>query len=226
MENKEAEKINSAKDFYKEIHPELFSDTIIKKSCKTTREMVDYHLEKITSKSQEYSFQEFCRELAEREICPNLIHQTGPTGHGDSKVDSETYPVADEIALTWFGGFSPRASKEKWAFAMSATKLWKPKIKIDLEKAVKTKRNYTEFYFFTNQYISDLKKSTVQDEFSKTYNIGIHIMDKTWILDKLFTCRHLDLIVKYFSFNKSDIEEEKEIGVKDLERQKTLEKYE
>ncbi len=31
----------------------------------------------------------------EVEICPDLLPQPGPTGDGDSKVNSETYPVAE-----------------------------------------------------------------------------------------------------------------------------------
>src|SRR5207237_5750030 len=50
--------------------------------------------------SQETEFQRFPFELAKRKVCPNLLPQTGPTGGGDSKVDTETYPVADNPALT------------------------------------------------------------------------------------------------------------------------------
>lgn len=35
-------------------------------------------------------------------ICPNLLPQTDPTGGGDSKVDSETYPVSSEISDKWY----------------------------------------------------------------------------------------------------------------------------
>jgi site-specific recombinase XerC len=35
-----------------------------------------------TSRSQEVKFERFARRLAEREICPNLLPQTGPTGGG------------------------------------------------------------------------------------------------------------------------------------------------
>jgi hypothetical protein len=46
-------------------------------------------------------FEHFCRRLAEKELCPNLLPHTGPTGGGDSKVDAETYPVAEQVSLRW-----------------------------------------------------------------------------------------------------------------------------
>ena len=62
------------------------------------RAAFDYFLESLTSRKQELDFERFARKLAEEEICPNLIPQTGPSGGGDSKVDSETYPVSEEVA--------------------------------------------------------------------------------------------------------------------------------
>ena len=56
-------------------------------------------------------FEEFYRHIAEVEICPNLLPQTGPTGGGDSKVDSETYPVSENLSAYWYFGngiFVPR----------------------------------------------------------------------------------------------------------------------
>ena len=50
-------------------------------------------LEQVTERKEEVASEHFCRRLAEKEICPNLITQTGPTGGGDSKVDTETHPL-------------------------------------------------------------------------------------------------------------------------------------
>ena len=91
-------------EFYKKLHPEQFSDSVLIKKGNLDRDMLDYYLESITSKNLEKTFEEFCRKLAELEVCPNLLPQTGPTGGGDSKVDSETYPVAKEISDLWYYG--------------------------------------------------------------------------------------------------------------------------
>jgi len=74
-------------------HPDLFSDTHFDDVPQLPKSVFEYHLESLTNRKQENQFEHFCRKLAEREICPNLRLQTGPTGGGDSKVDSETYPI-------------------------------------------------------------------------------------------------------------------------------------
>jgi hypothetical protein len=120
--------------FLKARRPDEFSDSTIKKQGKLTREFLDYYLNSLTSRSQEKEFEIFCRRLAEKEICPNLLPQTGPTGGGDSKVDTETYPVSESITLSWYSGIGKIASSERWAFAISAKRAWKPKCISDIEK--------------------------------------------------------------------------------------------
>lgn len=216
----------SPKEFYKKRHPDRFSDTIKTNECTIPKEMVDYYLNSLTSRSEEFIFQEFCRELAQREICPNLIPQTGPVGGGDSKVDTETYPVSEQIALTWFGGFSKEAADERWAFAMSATKGWKAKVKADIKKAIETQREYKRFYFFTNQYIKDKTRAETEAELCREYSIPVNICDKTWILEKLYNNNHLDLLVKHFNFAADHIAEKEQIGTEDLKRKREMEKAE
>ena len=110
-------------DFMRARRPELFSDSTNSPGVFLTREVFEYHLDTLTSRKQETVFEHFCRRLAEREICPNLLPQTGPTGGGDSKTDSENYPVAESIAMRWYEGIdSSAAAKERWAFAFSAKK--------------------------------------------------------------------------------------------------------
>jgi hypothetical protein len=99
----------SPSKFMRGRRPELFSDSQILSELRLTRDVFGYQLETLTHRKQEIEFEHFCRRLAEKEICPNLIPQTGPTGGGDSKVDTETYPVADDIALRWYQGQSRKA---------------------------------------------------------------------------------------------------------------------
>src|SRR3990170_17305 len=102
-------------------HPDLFSDTRVDDAPRLAKAVFEYHLDTLTSRKQEYEFEHFCRKLAEKEICPNLRVQTGPTGGGDSKVDTETYPVAEEITERWWIG-SPSAGAERWGVALLAHK--------------------------------------------------------------------------------------------------------
>src|SRR5262245_58125323 len=114
----------SPREFLKGRRPERFSDSIVEEEPALDRAMLEYQLETVTNRGQEADFQRFAHELAKREVCPNLLPQTGPTGGGDSKVDAETYPVADELSLVWHVGIGAEAGKERWGFAISAKEKW------------------------------------------------------------------------------------------------------
>jgi len=115
-------------EFMRSRRPELFSDSTQTTEHSLGRSVLDFHLSTLTDRKQENDFEYFCRRLAEKELCSNLLPQTGPTGGGDSKVDAETYPIADTIALRWYEGIGREASEERWAFAFSAKKAWRSKV--------------------------------------------------------------------------------------------------
>ncbi len=165
------------REFMRARHPNLFSDSHVDVKPRLPKAVFEYHLDTLTSRKQEYEFEHFCRKLAEKEICPNLRVQTGPTGGGDSKVDTETYPVAEEIAERWWIG-SPAAGAERWAFAFSTKKAWKPKVKADLNNILSTGHDYKRIYFFTNQFVSDKQHSAQEDALSKRAGIPVHIVDR------------------------------------------------
>jgi hypothetical protein len=102
----------------------FYSDTTKSTHPVVTSEVLDHHLETLTSRKDETTFETFARRLVEKFITPNLRPQTGPVGGGDGKTDAETYPVAQTIALRWY---SPHAAPahERWAFAFSAKKRWR-----------------------------------------------------------------------------------------------------
>ena len=82
----------------RELRSEKYSDTRVRSAYQLEPDIFEYRLDTITSRNETHDFELFCRKLCERTICPNLRPQTGPEGGGDSKFDSETLPVADEIA--------------------------------------------------------------------------------------------------------------------------------
>jgi hypothetical protein len=84
--------------FMRELRSEKYSDTRVRSAYQLEPDIFEYRLDTITSRNETHDFELFCRKICERTICPNLRPQTGPEGGGDSKVDSETLPVADEIA--------------------------------------------------------------------------------------------------------------------------------
>jgi hypothetical protein len=204
------------------MRPHLFSDTQPDTSPRLPKTHFEYHLETLTSRKQEYEFEHFCRKLAEKEICPNLRTQTGPTGGGDSKVDTETYPVADEIAERWWIG-EPAAGSQRWAFAFSAKKEWREKLKSDVAKIVATGRGYSRIYFFTNQFVSDKARATIEDELTKAHGASIHVMDRTWIVDKVFSNDHVDLAISTLGIEGIRNENKPRVGPRDTAREAELE---
>lgn len=214
--------ITNPRDFMRARHPYLFSDTRVIDAPRLSRAVFEYHLDTLTSRKQEYEFEHFCRKLAEKEICPNLRVQTGPTGGGDSKVDTETYPVAEEIAERWWIG-APSAGAERWAFAFSAKKAWKPKVKADVDNILSTGRDYKRIYFFTNQFVSDRERSIQEDKLSRHAGIPVHIVDRAWIVEKVYEAGHIELAIAALGIEDARSEKVSHPGPRDVARLRELE---
>ncbi len=188
--------------FMRARRPEQFSDSRMADAPPLDKSFFEYHLETLTSRSDEKPFELFCRRLAQKELCPNLIPQTGPTGGGDSKVDSETYPVAAEVAERWYEG-DPSAASERWAFAFSAKKDWRGKIRSDVRKIAETKRGYSLIYFFSSQFIKDRDRAATEDELTKSVGVPVRIVDRSWIVEKVFERKHFALAIDSLNINVS-----------------------
>ena len=207
-------------------HPEAFSDSVDKQQPVLDRSLLEYHLATLTSRNQETEFASFAQKLAERTICPNLRPQTGPTGGGDSKVDSETYPVSDLLALTWYEGIGREASRERWAFAFSAKKDWRPKARSDIAKIASTDRGYSKAFFVTNQYIPDRARGEIEDNLSKEHApLDVRILDLTWILDRIFTENLQTLVISELGLEISTRTEVQK-GHVDIQKERDLEEIE
>ena len=217
----QSQKIPTPREMMREKRPYLFSDSEIDQSYSLPRVNFAYHLETLTARKQEYEFEDFCRKLAEKELCTNLTIQTGPTGGGDSKADAETYPVAPEISERWWVG-SPSAGSERWAFAFSAKKDWKPKLKSDVKKIVETGRSYAVIYFFTNQFASDKDKANLQDSLSKLHSCRIVIQDRAWIVEKVYANGHLSMAIDALAIEGAQAETIRKFGPKDAARSTEL----
>ncbi len=215
----------SPSEFYKMRRPEYFSDSEIVSDIKLPKEHLAYELSQISTNQKQDEFETLCRRLAEKFISPNLIPQVGPTGGGDGKTDSETYPVSTTISDRWFVPESGWKKDEKWGFAISAKKTWKSKANGDIKKIVATKRGYTRVYFMTNQTPSSKKKKKAQDEFKLKYEVDVIILDCEWILEKIINNDLVELVAS--SLNLSDLYKKKvKIGQNDAYRLKKLEEIE
>ena len=211
----------SPKDFLKARRPERFSDSVWEDTSDLDKPLLEYQLETLTNRGQETEFERFARRLAQREICPNLLPQTGPTGGGDSKVDSETYPVADDLALAWIVGSGSDAGSERWAFAFSAKADWRPKVKSDIEKIAATGRDYAKAFFISSRFIPDRVRAQVEDELREKHGIDVRIFDRSWIIDRIFGGRHQTLAIEELGLPQS-MEPQVRKGPLDLEREREL----
>lgn len=213
-------------EFMRARRPELFSDSKITGEPRLTREAFEYHLHTLTSRKQETEFEHFSRRLAERELCPNLLPQTGPTGGGDSKVDTETYPVADQIALRWYEGLPKDASQERWAFAFSAKEKWRSKVQSDVEKIADTGRDYKLIYFITNQFVRDKQRAEVEGALEKQHKVTVRILDRSWIVKSVFENGRLLLAIETLNITGYDEVVAKVAGPRDVEREAELKEIE
>ena len=216
----------SPTDFMRARRPELFSDTVYTDDPVISRNQLEFHLDTLTQRKEEIRFEHFCRKLSEKELCPNLLPQTGPTGGGDSKTDAETFPVADSIAERWYVGDPKRAAAERWAFAFSAKKTWHPKVKDDVRKIVETGRGYSLIFFITNQAVSDRNKAAVQDSLSKQWCVDVRILDRSWIIEKIVENRRWEVVFQTLDIDRPNEVRKPIIGPLDLERKFELEELE
>jgi hypothetical protein len=210
------------RDVMRERHPDLFSDTVRETTLKLPTAMFEYHLDTLTSRKQEYEFEYFCRKLAEKELCPNLRVQTGPTGGGDSKVDTETYPVAAEIAERWWVG-EPSAASQRWAFAFSAKKDWKSKVKSDVKNIMSSGRAYDLIYFISNQFISDKKQAATEKELSDLAQTPVRVIDRSWIVEKVYANGHLAMAIDALGIGGGGVDTTQKPGPLDIARLTELE---
>lgn len=189
----------SYREFMRARRPQLYSDTLHVEAGEMDRRQFEFHLHSLTSRKEETAFENFARVLAEKELCPNLIPQTGPTGGGDSKVDTETYPVAPAIATLWYEG-NPASADQRWGFAVSAKADWRPKVRSDVANIVATGRRYTLIYFISNQAIKDKDRAEMQDALTAEHGVQVRILDRSWIVEKVVRHRRWEIVAETLQF--------------------------
>lgn len=216
----------SPSEFMRARRPELFSDSKVLVKPSLSREVFEYHLDSLTSRKQENEFEYFCRRLAEKELCPNLLPQTGPSGGGDGKVDTETYPVAETISIRWYEGIDKKDAQERWAFAFSAKKKWHPKVRADIEKIASTGRGYKFACFITNQFVKASSRSEVEDDLKKKFGFEVRIFDRSWIVNCVFEHGRLEMAIEALALSEHKEISHKALGPRDIEREAALREIE
>ena len=203
--------------YMRDRHPDLFSDSDIVTEYEVSREVLSYHLETLTNQKDETAFEYFAQRLCEKFIAPNIRPQTGPVGGGDGKTDAETYPVSSEISLRWFAPEQERVGERK-AFAFSAKKEWRSKVKSDVSAIAGTGRNYDHIYFVTNQFVASKKSAEVQDELVTAHGIPVTILDRTWLLDRVLLHGSMNIAVEELGVGNGTETQRKRLGPNDTAR--------
>ena len=198
-------------------HPTLFSDSVSEVDYEIQREVLSYHLETLTNQKDETAFENFAQRLCEKFIAPNIRPQTGPVGGGDGKTDAETFPISSEISARWFVPDNDKAGERK-AFAFSAKKIWRSKIKSDVAAIASTKRDYDQIICVTNQFVPAKKSADLQDELFKEHGIPVTILDRTWLLDRVFKHDSVAIAVEELGVGKGTEKQTKKLGPGDTKR--------
>ncbi len=197
------------KQFLRARRPKQFSDSSSIKESQIDRIVLEHYLDTLSSRSQEVEFERFGIRLCRAAISPNFMPNTGPTGGGDGKVDSETYPVSDITVLGWYSCVEKKAADERWGLAISVNKNWKAKVVADVEKAVGTDRNFKRIYFLSSKSISSRKRSETQDMLREKFGVEVQIMDRTWILDQIFQSKREKIAQEELGIKSSSWEQVK-----------------
>lgn len=207
-------------EFLRGFRPEYYSDTKKRPDYSLTASSLEYCLETITARNQTHDFEIFCRKLCERAICPNLRPQTGPDGGGDSKADTETFAVADEISnLTYIS--EANSGNEKWAFAFSAKARWAQKVRDDVAGLISTGRNYDRIICVTSRFAKAKTRAALEDELSQKHSIPITIHDRSWIVNETIAKDRTDLAFNYLKVGNPPSNDAR-LGPKDYSRSQQL----
>lgn len=224
MDNQK-DNINRVFAYYRDLHPEQFSDSIYHYEAELTPELFDLQISKLSTDQKQDLFENFCRKLIIKLLTPNLRPQTGPTGGGDGKVDSETYEVSVDTSSRWVvtSGNKP---DELWAIAISCKKDWKGKIKRDVKNIIGTNRGYTHVKFFTNQPVPSKQRFDCETSLRDEFGIDVKIFDASWLRQSVFDNDNIDIAVDELNFSEQYKKRILRQGPKDLERTEQLNEIE
>lgn len=219
MQKAPAGEVVSPSQFMRQLRPELYSDSTVRTRHKLKAEVLSHHLDTLTERNETHGFELFCRKLCERTISPNLRPATGPEGGGDSKADSETTPVSDEVGKLTYIGLANSGS-ERWAFAFSAKKTWADKARADVAGIITTKRGYTRIFFITSRAARAKDRARVEDELTREHGVQVVIHDRSWILDEIIEKGRVDLAYNYLGVGEET--GDLELGPSDYSRKQQL----
>lgn len=227
--DEETEELNDSDDalpstLMRKLRPDCYSDSTDRIAHQLDQDQFEYNLDTLTDRNQTHDFEIFCRKLCERVICPNLRPSTGPEGGGDSKADTETFAVANEVSQMYFVG-RPNAGSERWAFAFSANRQWKRKIRDDVDGIAKTGRNYDRIICVTSRFARAKTRAELEDSLKAEHGIHVEVHDRTWIVKEVIENNRRDLAFNYLAIG-TQRSDSKQLGPNDYSMGQELEQIE
>lgn len=193
-------------DIYRKRNPQYFSDTVVTYKAELTKEIFRNEMDKLSYDMKQDLFENFATSLALRFITPNIVPQTGPTGGGDGKTDSETHPVNNKIAEKWYVADVGCRCNEEWAFAMSCKEDWKGKVKRDVKEIVNLGRGFSKIFFFSNRQIRSADRKKTENDLKNEYSIDVIILDQEWFVLNVFENQCIDIAVKELALSHQYVE--------------------
>ena len=124
------------------------------------------------------------------------------------------------------GLFRNHPNGERFAFAFSAKKDWRTKVKSDVKSIASTSRDYDHIFFVSNQFVPAKDLASVQDELKNRYDISVTILDRTWLLDHVFNHDSIDIAAKELGLSLNLEEDKPKAGPRDYQRQQELDELE
>ncbi len=124
------------------------------------------------------TFAQLAEKLLHRRKCAKIVPATEPSSGGDLGQDART----GRVLLDSDGRFrlyaSPPTIPERWIFAFSVTKDWKPKLMSDAAKIVANQLEPDAIIFVTNQFIHpEHVKIEAERAVAETHGVRCEILD-------------------------------------------------
>lgn len=197
--------------FLKKRRPEQFSDSLTPVPPEISRKYLEFCISSISDRVEEYKFVTLCRQLAEREIAPNIKPHT----NFQEENPVTTHPVAPSME---FRAYWALPTSESWIFFFSTKQDWITHISKCVNNLIRKKIEFQEIFFLANQAIEDTKRTAIEVKYREK-GLKITILDRSWIISRSIEHKHYDILSTYLDLKQKP---EFNLGPSDREKQEQI----
>jgi len=98
-------------------------------------------------------------------------------------------------------------------------------VQADVKNIAGTQRSYVRVFFLTNQYVKDKDRGEVQDQLEQQYGFAVTILDRSWIIEKVFANKREQLAIDTLGLDQT-LSSTARKGPRDTKREAELEELE